>query len=297
MRKYLIYGTEPYLIDKYRKEIVQQVVTPAFNYLEADEFTEEVKGFLRQMPLLGNEKILVYRAKNLKDCSALLEYIPKSGKKIGVYFFVKEVDKRTKLFKQFSKEEQKVFDKVSSDVLRKTIIQYIKKNDCEITPDAYQHYLQVINYYSEETNLYDVINSLNRLCCAKVITPDMVSKIVMNRETENVFSLIQLIVEQKYVELYHQTDLILQGQTNNVIGVLSLLLRNYRLAYKIRVCNCSLKSLGVYSNSYIPPLSADACNDSMNVLDDAISKIKKGYYRPEIAFRISIAKLCQISKK
>lgn len=70
------------------------------------------------------------------------------------------------------------------------------------------------------------------------------------------FSLIQLIMNQQYDEIYHQVALILQGQSNNAINVLSLLLRNYRLAYKIRTCNCSLKEIGVYGNSYVPRLSA-----------------------------------------
>lgn len=297
MPKYLIYGQEPYLIDKYRKEIIEKVETPEFNLMETDEFSEEVSIFLCQYPMLGNEKVLIFRAKALKDCSELLDFISKKGKKSKVYLFVKEVDKRTKHFKNFDKNEIKVFDKVSQDILQKTITQYIGKRGCEITPDAYHQYLTLINYYADETNLYDVLHSLDRLCSAKVITADVVQKMVMNRETEDVFSLIRLIMEQRYDAMYHQADLILQSQQNNIIGVLSLLLRNYRLAYKMHVCNCSLKALGAGYQTYIPDMSADACNESMNILDDAVNKIKRGFYRPEIALKLCLAKLCLISQE
>ena len=297
MPKCLVYGQEPYLIDKFRKEIAGKVVTPEFNLMETDEFTEEVSVFLCQYPMLWNEKVLIFRAKTLKDCSDLLDFIAKKGKKSKVYLFVKEVDKRTKLFKQFSKDEVKTFDKVSQDLLQKTIMQYIGKRGCEITPEAYQQYLMLINYYSEETNLYDVLHSLDRLCSAKIITVNVVNKMVMNRETEDVFSLIRLIMDHQYDVMYRQADLILQGQQNNIIGVLSLLLRNYRLTYKIRVCNCSLKALGAGYQTYIPDLSAEACNESMNILDDAINKIKRGYYKPEIALKICLTKLCRISQE
>ena len=86
MRKFLIYGTEPYLIDKYRKEIRDSVETPEFNYLETDEVTKEVLGFLQQLPLLGKEKVLIFRATYLKDCRELLDFMPRAGKNSKVYF-------------------------------------------------------------------------------------------------------------------------------------------------------------------------------------------------------------------
>lgn len=135
------------------------------------------------------------------------------------------------------------------------------------------------------------------LCCSKSITLDDVKKLVVNNESENVFSLIQLIMNQQYNEIYHQADLIMQGQSNNAINVLSLLLRNYRLAYKMRICNCSLKDIGVYGNSYVPQLSAEVCSKSMDIIDDAIRKIKTGYYQQEIALKVVLAKLCALSRK
>lgn len=108
MPKWLVYGTEPFLIDKFKKEILQNVEAPEFNYLETNEFTEEIGSFLCQLPLLGNAKVLIYHAETLKDCSELVEFLSKRGKKAKVYIFAKTVDKRTKLYKQFSNDEIKI---------------------------------------------------------------------------------------------------------------------------------------------------------------------------------------------
>lgn len=92
--------------------------------------------------------------------------------------------------------------------------------------------------------------------------------------------------------MFRQAELILQNQPNNVIGVLSLLLRSYRLAYKMEVCNCSLNALGVTGRTFIPRMSAERCSEAMDVLDDMVNLIKRGTYRPDIALKVALAKLC-----
>ena len=46
MPKWLVYGEEPYLIDKFRKKIIDEVETPEFNLMETSEFTEAEQNFL-----------------------------------------------------------------------------------------------------------------------------------------------------------------------------------------------------------------------------------------------------------
>lgn len=297
MPKFLVYGDEPYLIDEYRKKITMQVESPEFNLIDTNEFTEIEKQFLCQYPILGNKKVMIFRARTLKECTEVVEYISKKGKAAITYLFVKEVDRRSKIYRAFKKEEIQVYKKVPQDVLEKTIMQYIKKSGCEVTTDAYRLYLQMINYYSDETNLYDVLHSLERLCVVKRITKETVENIVLDREKEDIYSLIQLIVGKQYDDMFRQADLILRNQQNNVIGILSLLLRSYRLAYKIQACNTTLKDLGIAYRTFIPRLPADICNQSMNILDDAINKVKRGFYNQEVALKITLAKLCYLQKE
>lgn len=297
MPKYLVYGDEPFLIDKFRKKLSSKVKIPEMNLLDTDVFEEEEQRFLSQYPMFGDKKILIYRAKSLKECTEILEYLSTKGNSTDVYFFPQSVDKRSKAYKMFKKEEIVLHNKLAQDVLDRTIQQFIKKVGCEINTDAYRLLLELLNYYSEETNLYDVQHALDRICGSKTITKDIVESTVMDHGTENIFHLIHLIMRKQYKEMYRQADLILRGQSNNVIGVLSLLLRSYRLSYKMQSCNCSLKALNVSYNTFVPKLTATEANQAMNIIDQAIMKIKSGYYSAEIAFKITLAKLCCLKKE
>lgn len=225
MPKWLVYGEEPYLIDKFRKKIIDEVETPEFNLMETSEFTEAEQNFLCQHALFGDKKVLIYRANSLKESGEFVKYVSEKGKTTDTYIFVQEVDRRSKVYKMFKKEEVQVFKKLS-------------------------------------------------------------------REQENIFLLIQLIMQGKYSDVFRQAELILQNQPNNVIGVLSLLLRSYRLAYKMEVCHCSLSALGVNGRTFVPRMSADRCSEAMDVLDDMVNLIKRGTYRPDIALKVALAKLC-----
>lgn len=294
MRKYLVYGDEPYLVDQFRRELTGKVEVPEFNLLETCEFTETEKNFISQYPLMAERKVLVFRTKALKEAADLIEYISSGKSMTEVYVFCEEIDKRTSAYKAFKKNEIKVFNKLAKDVLEKTIMQYIRKSGCAIRTDAYHCFLQLVNYYSEETNLYDVLHSLERICASKEVTKEIVESIVLDRAQEDIYILIQLICQKKYMEMFRQADLILQNQQNNVIGVLSLLLRSYRLAYKMQACSCKLKDLGVNYRTYIPRLPAEDCHQAMNVIDDVIMKIKQGFYRPDIALKVTLSRLCNL---
>lgn len=294
MRKCLVYGDEPYTIDEFRKKIIAEIGVPELNLLDTTEFAEDEKRFICQFSLFGDKKILIFRAKSLKECQELLEYISDKQNDTMVYLFCEEIDKRSKLYKLFHEDEIKICNKIHQDALVRTIVRFIQNAECKITKDACDRFVQLINYYSDEVNLYDVRNSLKRLCSYPEITIDVVENVVMDRQTEDIFSLVQLIMQKKAPEVYRQADLILQNQKNNVIGILSLLLRSYRLAYKMQVCNCSLKALNVNYRTYVPKLSVDVSNQAMNMLDKCIMDIKQGRYTPEIALKITLAKLCTL---
>ena len=141
------------------------------------------------------------------------------------------------------------------------------------------------------------MHALENICSNKEITAAVVERAVVDRETENIFLLIRLISQGKNKELFHQADLIRRQNSGNIIGVLSLILRNYRIAYKLQICNCTLADLGVNPRTYIPKLSAEACSRAMNVLDNTISRIKTGFYSQDIGLTIALGKLCTLQKK
>ena len=292
MRKCLVYGDEPYLIDEFRKNVIKEVEIPEMNLLDTVEFDEEEQRFLCQQSLFGGKKVMIFRAKSLKESQELISYIADKKNDTAVYIFCRDIDKRSKVYKSFKEDEIKVCNKIHQDALVLTCVRFVQKAGCKITKEACDRFLELINYYSDEVNLYDVRNSLKRLCTYPEITTEVVENLVMDRQTEDIYSLIQLIMQKKPAEVYRQADLILQNQKNNVIGILSLLLRSYRLAYKMQVCNCTLKDLNVNYRTYVPRLSADACDQAMNIIEKAVMDIKRGFYTPEIALKITLSKLC-----
>lgn len=294
MPKTLVYGNEPYLLNDFRRKVKERIEVPEMNFWDTEVFTEEEQRFICQVPLFGGKKALFYSFKTMSDCLEAVDYVQGHGKSTEVYFFPKDVDKRTKAYRAFKKEEIHICSKLSQDKLEKTILQYVKKSDCQIAVDAYQLYLQVINYHSDETNLYDVFHSLERLCSVKQITKKIVESMVVSHEQESIFSLVKLIDQGSYADMFHQADLILRRQENNVIGVLSLLLRSYRLTYKMSACRCSLKDLGVTYGSYTPRLSAEQSSLIMNIINNTINKMKRGYYKPDTALKTTLARIAAV---
>lgn len=294
MKNELIFGTEPYLIKAYRSSIVNGISIPDINILESEQFTAIERDFARQAPFLDSRRALILQFDKLSANEMLEEYLKTPSAKTDLFIFVKEIDKRTSLYKKFKKEGIKQFDK-DTDLLKRWILGYIKKHDCRITEQAYTELTARINYEMEDINLYYVQSALKKLCStSEDITPDLVKRMIPLNEKEDVFRLIEMIDRKNTTELFHQADIMLQNGEQNVIGTLSLLLRSYRILYKVSVCGCSLKDAGVYYKTYIPSLSGKQAQRSMDTIQEIINGIKNGKYMPEFALRFCLSRLCQI---
>lgn len=294
MKNELIFGTEPYLIKAYRSSIVNGISIPDINILESEQFTAIERDFARQAPFLDSRRALILQFDKLSANEMLEEYLKTPSVKTDLFIFVKEIDKRTSLYKKFKKEGIKQFDK-DTDLLKRWILGYIKKHGCRITEQAYTELTARINYEMEDINLYYVQSALKKLCStSEEITPDLVKRMIPLNEKEDVFRLIEMIDRKNTTELFHQADIMLQNGEQNVVGTLSLLLRSYRILYKVSVCGCSLKDAGVYYKTYIPSLSGKQAQRSMDTIQEIINGIKNGKYMPEFALRFCLSKLCQI---
>lgn len=293
MSKKLVYGNEIYLKDLFRKELREKILYPELNYLETYEFGDREKDYIRQYPCLSDRKILTFTCKDLNEASELIDFAEKYPS-VDIYVFAESARSNSKLMKKF--DEVTKYDKLALDVLTARINQYIKNRGCKIEPRAFDLFLQYTDYHSKnsKTNLYDVINSLDRLCSekSKLITVNTVEEMVVESENADVYKCIHLIMRKQMDKLFRQADIILLRQKNDVIGVLSLLLYSYRIAYKMKVMNCTAASLGVSSYTFTPNLSLEKANEGMNILLNAINDIMTGRCRAEIILKVTFAKLC-----
>ena len=296
MRNELIFGTEPYLMNGYRKEVAKGVDMPDINLLEAEQFTETERDFARQAPFMASRRVLILQFEKLQANALLEKYLEKPSQKTDLFLFVKEIDRRLTLYKRFPKEGIRQFDK-DEQTLERFLLSYVKKNDCRITKQAYEELLYRINYGMEDINLYHVRSALERLCStSNEITPDLVERLIPLNEKEDIFRLIRLIDEKRTVELFHQADLIFENGEQNVIGTLSLLLRSYRILYKLSVCGCTLKEAGVHAKTFVPKLTVRQADEGIVIIQNAVNGIKNGKYPPEFALRVCLSKLCQLKK-
>lgn len=294
MKNELISGTEPYLVKAYRDGVVKGISMPDMNVLESDQFTVAERDFARQTPFLDERRVLILQFDKLSANELLEKYLKEPSAKTDLFIFVKEIDKRTSLYKKFPKEDIKQFDK-DMDVLKRWILGYLKKQGCRITEQAYVELTARINYELEDVNLYHVRSALKKLCStSEDITPDLVKRMIPLNEKEDVFRLIELIDKKETIELFHQADIMLQNGEQNVIGTLSLLLRSYRILYKVSVGGCSLKDAGVYYRTYVPRLSGEQAQKGMDIIQEIINGIKNGKYMQDFALRFCLSKLCQI---
>ena len=87
----------------------------------------------------------------------------------------------------------------------------------------------------------------------------------------------------------------MQGGEQNVIGTLSLLLRSYRILYKVGVCGCTLREAGVYYRTYVPKLTGIQAEKGIEIIQEVVNGIKGGKYTQNFALRFCLSKLCQIS--
>lgn len=294
MKNELIFGTEPYLIKAYREKVVKGISMPDMNILESNQFTDTERDFARQAPFLDARRVLILQFDKLSANELLEKYLKEPSAKTDLFLFVKEIDKRLALYKRFPEGGIKQFDK-APEMLKRWILGYLKKQNCRITEKAYAELLGRINYEMDDVNLYHVQSALKKLCStSEDITPELVKRLVPVNEKEDVFRLIELIDRRETRELFHQADIMLQGGEQNVIGTLSLLLRSYRILYKVNVGGCSLRDAGVYYRTYVPNLSGRQAEKGIQIIQEIINGIKGGMYMQDFALRFCLSKLCQI---
>lgn len=295
MRNELIFGSEPYLIKSYRDSVTKGISVPDMNVLESDQFTLVERDFARQAPFIDPRRVLILQLDKMSANELLEKYLKEPSQKTDLFLFVREVDKRLGIYKRFPKDSIKQFDKNPAN-LQQFILGFVKNRGCRITQNAYDELVSRINYDLDDVNLYHVKSALEKLCSTSdEVTPELVKRLVPVNEKEDVFRLIELIDRKEVGELFHQADMLMQGGEQNVIGTLSLLLRSYRILYKVGVCGCTLREAGVYYRTYVPKLTGMQAEKGIEIIQEVVNGIKGGKYTQNFALRFCLSKLCQIS--
>lgn len=280
----LLCGNEPYLINHYKRAYAENLSFKEMNLFRTEEFTQEVYELCQQYPIIDSKRVVYLTLDELKETDLLDEYFKSPVVTTDLIITAQNIDKRTKIYKKLQSMNSVLeYNKLTEKMLSSFILSIIKKNNGSITEKGFEKLVGRINYFRDDNcNLYTVKTYVEQLLYAgNAITPELVDMVIEKTIDEQIFVLSNYLVEKDSFHLFELIDHLIQNK-ESPIGILSLLLRNFRLAYKISISSgdskkaatelgVPLMQIGLFRN-----LPYEVVNTSMDLLQSAIKRIKYG---------------------
>lgn len=289
----IIYGNEPYLIDQMKKKAVANISTLDFNLTEFYAWSEDVLNYLSTYPVMDDTKVAFLYLKDIKEldskssCS-FTEYLSSPSDFSNLYIFPQKVDKRTSFYKSLSKAGiVKEINKISDEnMLQKILLSKVSQLNGQITHDAYNELIRREAYLElDDINLFHLTNDIQSLVSYDSnVTKDTVELLIPERIVSNAFGIATLLMQGNYRELKRQAEAL----SNDAIGALSALLREYRIAYKSKYF--SPGEIGVRSIS-LKSMETSELVAGMNIIISSIDAIKQSSLSEKTALWYTFQKL------
>lgn len=302
--KKLLYGNEPFLIDVELRELKKEVVSGGGcpeDITNISQWDDTVPDLLGQCTLFGGNQVFVIRVEELKE---EMDAIFDSDS--DVYVIAERVDKRKGIYKRFNKEHCiKVCNKVDAATLNKFILLECKQQGVKIKEDAFSLFIKRMQYYAGEgVSLYTVRTLIQQMAFGVkvdggvVIDTSVVAAYVPEKVDEKTYRLTEYLFQKNATAYMKLAVHLIQEQDG--IGILSALLRTFRVAYKASLYRDKSpkeleKLIGVPSFQYacVMVLSTEKITSCMDILMSGIDSIKLGG-KQETCFLDTISKLWQI---
>ncbi len=281
----VLYGDEPYGIEKKKKKAVEGITCPTINYeVRQGKFDLELKTACMTYPFMESKRVVLLDVENLKalDTDEFKEYLKSPNASTDLLVIVRNVDQRLKIFKTL-KESSVLYpcNKLTSEKdIQNVLCSEVKSRGARITQDAMAEFIKRLNYSKEGINLLYAVGFIETLAnINKDISKDMVVQYMPSNEEANEFWLSSLIKNKNANELFKQISLI---PNDDDIKVLSLVLKDFRVAYKLKYFSDS--AVGT-SRTEFSAYTKEQLLSAMNVITDGIFDIKNGYLPKEHALK------------
>ncbi len=291
----ILYGDEPYGIEKRKKKVISGLSTPQMNFeMRQGKFDIDMQTACLTYPFLDDRKVILLDVESLKalDTKEFKDYLKAPNKTTDLIIIVRNVDQRLKMFKALKEAGLLVpcMKLKSEKELTTVLCAEIKSRGGQITGNAMSEFLKRLNYSKEGVNLLYAVGFIETLInINKDIDEGMVKRYMPSNEEANEFWLSSLIKAKDADNLYKQLSLIPNDED---IKVLSLLLKDYRVAYKLKYFG--EKEIGTARTEFAG-LSKEMLNKAMNVITDGIYAIKSGYLPKEHALKSVCSQLLTIN--
>ena len=239
---YLFYGDETYLVNQYKKKLLEAVTDfeDNMNFARfAGEKTDpmEIIGFCETMPFFADRRVVLAEDTGLfkKSCEGFANRLQELPETSLILFVEQEVDKRNKLYKLVDKiGEALCFETPGEKTLAVWIKGMFQSEGKRIGDKAVQ---SIIEHTGSDMNL--IKNEVDKLIDytfgrEEVTEADVVELCVGNVEG-HIFEMIDAISKkqrERAIHLYHE----LMENREPAMRILFLIARQYDLLLKTKMC-------------------------------------------------------------
>lgn len=288
----ILCGTESYCINKKIEKAKRQVTEmEEFNLsvYSDDYMIEDVISSVCSGPLLSDVRVVILSLTNFKKADELKRIADAVPSRTLFVLAVPSIDKRTAFYKAYQKDVVNC-DKLDEETLQKFILQKAGEFGIRVKEDGVKELIERISYLeSEAVNLYTVETAIKQLSLLKKdVTVENVQILLPPSSAGNAYALARFLCEKKNNELFRQAHNLLETGENE-IGLLSLMARVFRLAWKDKVCGkgkCGA-SMSHYEMALVYPV--EVLDKVQDILNDAIHRIKTGIM-PRQSFDLALIK-------
>lgn len=290
----IYYGNEPYLIQLEKCKYIKNIKNPEMNLIYSSVVTADIFGFLNTFPIMDERRLAVLDLDVLSqlDTADFREYMENPAEFSDLFIMIRNPDLRTKFAKELGKRKLLHECKKLSDMnsVVNYILPVIKKAGGRITESAMKEFMTRENYLeATKVNLLNIINDLKGLLTIdKDITLAMVTTYIRSNEVENRFEIAKMIADHDLSRLRKQSDLI--TGTDSVIAVLSLVLWNYRIAWKSKVIDDFRAKYVVFNN-----MPLDTIYKGLEICQNAIDSVKQGAVPTDEILNITFMQLAMLT--
>ena len=238
---YVLYGEERYLVKQYRDKLKKALSAPEdtmnFSAFEGEDINvKEIIDLAETLPFFAERRVILIENSKLfkKGGDELGEYLENIPETTYFVFVEEEVDKRSKLFKEATKQGNAIeFVTQTDETLMKWIGSRISKEGKNITQAAYRTFIAKTG-----TDMQNIEKELEKLICycmeKEVIEPEDVEAITTEQISNKVFDMVDAIAshrQKQAMDLYY--DLLALREAP--MRILFLITRQFQILLTVKV--------------------------------------------------------------
>lgn len=284
----LFTGNEPYKIkceiDRIKKEYGELGVS------EYDVLTNAVYTDCLQTGLLADRKAVIVHCGGVPDTDGFVEYLKNPSQFTDLFLIDEQMDKRSAVYKACKSDKYgvviRVMDKVSQETFVSMCMGMIKRRGFTVCETTLQRLYEYTGYAeSAACNLFDISIIIKQMCYQTAsgaeISPDLIEVFATPCQDAVVWELSDALFSHDGKKLLALGEQLL-ANGESPIAMLSALLRQFRLAYKIKQMRGSDRELSaalgvqVFRFKHVCSYREEIISQALHILQKRVNDIKGG---------------------